>query len=61
MPPGQVTSARLGVDGDLGEEIRVVERFQDAGPAFGRQVDVADRAVGEQQSQHMISRSLRLR
>ena len=47
--------ACFGVDGDLCEVGRVVQRRQDAGPALGGEVDVAGCAVAEQQAQHMVA------
>jgi hypothetical protein len=48
-------SARLMVDRDLSKVGGVVERRQDARPPFGREVDVSDRAVAEQQAKRAVS------
>lgn len=58
---GQVEAIRpydrssLGVYPDLSEVDRVIERFQHSRPPFSGEVDVAYRAVTEQQAKHAVS------
>ena len=54
-PVGPHDGPRLRVDGDLGEEGQVIQRFQNARASFGREIHVTRRAVAEQQAEDVVT------